>query len=393
MVQTGLFQLTRQPQLSRAISGRVGYLCHSASVDTELGHGVEVMKRVFGDRLRALFAPQHGLATDVQDNMIESPHFFHPHYQLPVYSLYSETRIPTSEMLSEIDHLVIDLQDNGARVYTYIWTMVLAMEACGKAGIPVTVLDRPNPLGGEKVEGNLSDIRFQSFIGWLPLPMRHGMTMGEIARMAVHAWGISCDLNVIPMQGWHRGQYFDQTGLPWVLPSPNFPSLDTALVYTGTVLFEGTNLSEGRGTTRPFELIGHPAMQPFQFVESFHLTLDRFGLGCCRLRPATFIPTFDKYAGQACNGFQLHVTDRQAFRPWLTGQLLLRELCAHMGARFAWREPPFEYVADKWPIDLLNGTDQLRYWVEGQGSLEALLDMEQEGRAVFMEEREGGLMY
>ena len=392
-VQTGLARLTVEAKLQHRLSGRIGYLCHSASVGPGVTPGPTAMKRLLGDRLKALFAPQHGLATDAQDNMIESPHFFHSHYQLPVYSLYSETRAPTPEMLADIDTLVVDLQDNGARPYTYIWTMVLALEACGRAGVEVVVLDRPNPLGGERVEGLISSADFRSIIGWHPMPIRHGMTAGEIAHYAQAYWGADCQLEVIPMKGWMRSMYFDDTGLPWVMPSPNFPSLDTALVYTGAVIIEGTNLSEGRGTTRPFELIGHPGLDAHRFVEECEGAMARSGIKGCALRPATFVPTFDKYKGVPCHGFQLHVTDRHTFRPWLTGQWLLRELYHHLSDGFAWRQPPFEYVFDRLPIDLLNGTDQLRFWVEERGAMEGLLAMEAEGRAAFLEKREAVLLY
>lgn len=391
--QTGLARLVSESKWQEKLPGRLAYLCHSASVDERLEHGAAVLKRLFGKRLAALFAPQHGLATDAQDNMIESPHFFHRHFQLPVYSLYSETRAPTPEMLAGIDSLVIDLQDNGVRVYTYIWTMALAMEACGKAGIPVIVLDRPNPLGGQRVEGNISELEYRSIIGWLPLPMRHGMTAGEIARFAVKYWSIGCELTVIPMQGWQRYMPFEATGLPWVFPSPNFPSPLTARVYPGTVLVEGTSLSEGRGTVRPFELIGHPHLNPYSFVEECHSSMEAAGIRGCRLRPATFVPTFDKFEGQACNGFQLHLTDGESFRPWLAGQWLLRELYRRLGERFAWRQPPFEYVYDQLPIDLLNGSEGPRRWVERQGSVEELLALESRGREEYLERREEVLLY
>lgn len=391
--QTGLARLAADPQWRDKLPGRIGYLCHSASVNEQLEHGAAVMKRRFGKRLKALFAPQHGLATDAQDNMIESPHFFHRYFQLPVYSLYSETRVPTPEMLAEIDHLVIDLQDNGARVYTYIWTMVLAMEACGRAGVSVTVLDRPNPMGGRRVEGNISETEFRSIIGWFPLPMRHGMTAGEIALYAQKHWGIDCELQVVSMQGWRRSMPFEATGLPWVQPSPNFPSLDTAGVYPGTVLFEGASLSEGRGTTRPFELIGHPRLDAYGFTAHCHDAMEKAGLKGCRLRPVTFVPTFDKYADKACHGFQLHITDPVAFRPWLAGQWLLRELYREMGEHFAWRQPPFEYIHDKLPIDLLNGSDKPRVWVENQGTIEELLALEAEGWEAFLEKRREALLY
>jgi len=393
MVQTGLDRLLQEPSLQHQIHGNIAYLCHSASVDASAQHGVIGLKAVFGERLKALFAPQHGFATDAQDNMIESAHFFHPYFQVPVYSLYSETRVPTPSMLEGIDCLIVDLQDCGARVYTYIWTLVLAMEACAHAGIEVVVLDRPNPLGGTRVEGNISDIRFRSIIGWYPLPMRHGMTIAEVARYAVQHWGINARLRVVPMMGWIRESSFAQSGLPWVLPSPNFPSTDTAQVYPGTVLFEGSSLSEGRGTTRPFELIGHPQLAAYPFADFFAERLHHPALQGAVLRTAVFIPTFDKYAGQTCNGFQIHVRDPHTFLPWTFGQALMQALYQFMGPDFTWRQPPFEYVYDRLPTDLLNGSDQPRLWIEQQGTLEDLHAIEQQGYPAFLAQRQSVLMY
>lgn len=393
MIKTGLAVLLQEENLQQQIRGNIGYLCHSASVDAQARHGVYGLKALFGPRLKALFAPQHGFATDAQDNMIESPHFFHPYFQIPVYSLYSETRVPTPEMLKGIDTLIVDLQDNGCRVYTYIWTLVLALEACARAEVEVVVLDRPNPLGGLRIEGNISDLRFRSFIGWNALPMRHGMTIGEVARYAVAHWDIPARLRVVPMRGWARDMPFLQTGLPWVLPSPNFPTLDTAQVYPGTVLFEGTSLSEGRGTTRPFELIGQPGLPAYEFADFFHRKiLDTLPEAGAVLRPATFVPTFDKYAGAPCPGFQVHVTDT-AFRPWTFGQVLLQALYRFMGKDFAWRQPPFEYVYDRLPIDLLNGSDLPRLWVEQQGTISELREMEQQDYTRFLAQRQSVLMY
>ena len=392
-VDTGLARLLADSSLQARMQGNIGYLCHSASVTPGLEHGALALKRLFGPRLKALFAPQHGSATDAQDNMIESPHFFHPFLQLPVYSLYSETRVPTPQMLEPIDTLIIDLQDNGTRVYTYIWTMVLALEACAKAGVRVVILDRPNPLGGIRVEGPISEMAFRSFIGWRPLPMRHGMTIGEVARFASAHWGMDVPLEVVPMSGWRRAFGFSECGLPWVLPSPNFPTPDTAWVYPGTVLLEGTNISEGRGTTRPFELIGHPNLQAFPFCESFNQRLDKRGLKGCILRPAAFIPTFDKFQGQVCQGFQVHVTDPSACNPWELGQWLLHSLFRELGPAFAWRQPPFEYVDDILPIDLLNGNAQLRGWVETQGALDELRHIQYLGYPEFMDRRSEVLLY
>jgi uncharacterized protein YbbC (DUF1343 family) len=389
VIMIGLNVFHADAGLLKKYSGRVGYLCHSASIDALGRQGIFLMMEIFGERLKALFSPQHGLATDVQDNMLESPHFFHSHYQLPVYSLYSETRAPTDAMLDGLDHLFIDLQDVGARTYTYIYTMLQTMVACAKKGIDVVVLDRPNPIGGEVVEGNVLDPAFTSFVGLLPLPMRHGMTIGEIARL----WEGDCRLEVVPMQGWRRSMYFEDTGLPWVLPSPNFPSIDTGLVFPGTVIFEATNISEGRGTVKPFEIFGHPKLDALGMLSRLEAVFGENGLGGFFLRPVTFMPVFDKYQDQPCNGYQIHVTDRGRFRPWRVGQILCREFYHHLGDNFSWRQPPFEYEYEKMPIDILNGTDKLRKWVEKNGPAEELEYYEMESMASFMERREKALLY
>lgn len=404
MLKTGLHRITSEVALHSLLRGRIGYLCHSASVDPNLRHGADILHTVLKTRLTALFSPQHGLHTDAQDNMIESPHFTHPRYGIPVFSLYSETREPTPEMLSHIDTLVIDLQDCGARVYTYIWTMVLALKACAKAGIPVVILDRPNPLNGVSVEGNLSSPAFASFIGLHPLPMRHAMTMGELAHYAVRFWSIPAEVSVVGVTGWDRNQGFSGSALPWVLPSPNLATPDTLQVYPGTVLFEGTTLSEGRGTVRPFELFGHPAVRQVAWLADLQLALDRAGCARFRLRPHTFVPTFEKWQGKTCYGYQLHVIpshepDQPADRivhcesagAWTATQVLLRELFRHLGDDFAWRQPPFEYIYDRMPIDILNGTDRLRHWVEANAHADELQAIAADGRETFLEQRRDAL--
>lgn len=399
-ILTGLDRVQVEPDTLRDISGRIGYLCHSASVDRNLNHGADILFQLFGKQLTALFAPQHGLYTDAQDNMIESPHFEHPVYRIPVFSLYSETREPTSEMLSLIDTLIIDLQDSGVRVYTYIWTMVLTLKACAKASKKIVILDRPNPLNGETIEGNLLDIEFSSFIGLHPLPMRHGLTLGEVARFAVKYWNIPADVTIIDVKGFNRSDngviscgVVTPNKLPWVLPSPNLSTPETLKLYTGTVLFEGTQISEGRGTVRPFELFGHPKLKADAWKDHLQQTLSDAGYDSIRLRPHTFVPTFEKWSGVTCFGYQIHII-REFELPvtssrltnyinvgdtliqnrgiWTAVQLILRELYHLMGADFEWRQPPFEYVQDRMPIDILNGTDQIRKWIEDRGSLNEL---------------------
>ncbi|MCB0530336.1 MAG: DUF1343 domain-containing protein [Saprospiraceae bacterium] len=389
-VRTGLDRLAGR---ETRIKGRVAYLCHNASIDSRCREGLAVVQELFGPRLAAVFSPQHGLFSDAQDNMIESDHFVHPHFKIPVFSLYSETRAPTDEMLDGIEHVIVDLQDAGCRAYTFMYTMTLMMEACGRRDIEVIVLDRPNPIGGIEVEGAVLDMDFASFIGRHPMPMRHGMTIGEIARMANEHWGISCPLKVVEMEGWQRAMYFGETGLPWAFPSPNMPHLDTALVFPGTVVLEGTNLSEGRGSTRPFELFGHPALRPHACFSQITDVFKDVPLEGFALRPLYFQPTFDKHAGHTCGGFQLHVTDRQRFKPWHTGQFLLRALYEVMRSDFEWRQPPFEYEETILPIDILNGTDRLRRWVTQSGDWPSLIAIEAEGMNDFMAQRESVLLY
>lgn len=373
-VLTGLEHLITNHGLAQKLYGNVGYLCHSASVDSRFNHGAIHFKTLFKDRFKKIFSPQHGLVGDVQDNMVESGHFHHPHFDLPVYSLYSETRIPTSEMLDGLDHIAVDLQDVGTRVYTFISTLMYLMEACGKRGIEVIILDRPNPIGGSLIEGNILDSKFASFVGLHPLPMRHGMTMGEVARWAQKYCSIACELQVIPMQGWKRNNFFEATELPWIPPSPNIPTVDSTFPFVGTVLFEGTQISEGRGTTRPLEIVGHPQFDPWKHQDQIkELTQELDGFV---LRPCHFRPTFQKHAQVTCGGYHIHVTDRQAFRPWRLAQLLCQYFYHNIDG-FAWKEPPYEYEYERLPIDLINGTDQLRMWVEQNQGLPQLELIEQ----------------
>src|SRR6187200_3201313 len=304
---------------SRLKGARVGIVCNHASLDRGFLHIVDRLAAAPDVTLAAIFGPQHGFRSDVQDNMIETAHTDDVTRKVPVYSLYSETREPTAAMLAGLDFLVIDLQDIGARIYTYIYTMANCLRACARHGIPVIVCDRPNPIGGNAVEGALLVKGFESFVGQFEIPMRHGMTMGEIARLFNEVFGLGAALEVVKMEGWQRRMYADETDLPWVMPSPNIPTLDTAIVYPGTVLFEGTMLSEGRGTTRPFELVGAPGVQ----AESFARAMNALDLPGVVFRPTVFEPTFQKHARTACGGCQLHVTDRTAFRPVETGVALI----------------------------------------------------------------------
>jgi len=384
-VLTGLEVLERaRPRWLRG--RRVGLLMHPASVTAAFVSAREVVRDLCGARLRALFGPQHGIAGEKQDNMVESAHQRDADLGIPIHSLYSETRAPTAGMLEEIDLLLVDLQDVGTRVYTFEWTTALALEACAAAGKQVVVLDRPNPLGGETVEGNLVRPGYTSFVGLYPVPMRHALTLGELAalvnrRMAgedgpparrTDGIGIRCpgrcDLTVVPMRGWRRRQLFPDTGLPWVLPSPNMPTFDTAMVYPGQVLIEGTNLSEGRGTTRPFEIFGAPWID----LKRVRRRFEARRLPGLVLRAHDFEPTFHKWAGLPCHGFQIQVTDRAAFRPYRTTLALLQDIIGEHREHFAWKQPPYEYVTDRLPIDVLLGDPAVREALESGADLGVL---------------------
>lgn len=356
-VTLGLERLLDSGSLSGA---RVGLVCNPASVDRSLRHAADRVAGAAGVQLAALFGPQHGYRSDVQDNMIESGHEQDAVRRIPVYSLYSETREPTAAMLAGLDALVIDLQDIGVRIYTFIYTMANCLRACRTHGLRAIVCDRPNPIGGLAIEGPTLVPGYESFVGQFPIPLRHGLTIGELARLFNEVYGIGCDLEVIPMDGWNRADYFDATCLPWVMPSPNMPTLDTAIVYPGAVLFEGTRMSEGRGTTRPFELIGAP------WIDARRLTdrLNAQDIPGVHFRAVEFQPTFHKYESQTCGGCQIHVLDRESFRPVLAAVALLGECRAHNPTAFEWREPPYEYEHTKMPIDILSGSDQLRRQIE-----------------------------
>jgi uncharacterized protein YbbC (DUF1343 family) len=344
----------------RLAGTRAGIVCNHASLDRGFRHIVDRLAAADELTLAAIFGPQHGFRSDVQDNMIETPHASDPGRRVPIYSLYSETREPTPEMLKSIDVLVVDLQDVGARIYTYIYTMANCMRACARYRVPVIVCDRPNPIGGVDVEGARLVPGFESFVGQFPIPMRHGMTIGELARLFNDVFAIGADLDVVRMEGWRRDMYADQTGLPWVMPSPNMPTLDTAIVYPGTVLFEGLMISEGRGTTRPFELVGAPWIE----AERFARDMNALGLTGVHFRPAVFEPTFQKHAKQTCGGCQIHVTARHLFKPVLVGIALAGMFWRTNPTKFAWRQPPYEYEHDKMPIDILAGSDALRQQIE-----------------------------
>jgi uncharacterized protein YbbC (DUF1343 family) len=321
--------------------------------------------------------------------MIETAHADDKRRKVPIFSLYSETREPTPAMLDLIDVLVIDIQDVGARIYTFIYTMANCLRAAARKGLPVIVCDRPNPIGGVAIEGPMLEKDFESFVGQFPIPMRHGMTIGELARLFNERHGIGAKLEVVPMEGWSRGMYWDETGLPWVMPSPNMPTLDTAIVYPGTVLFEGTMLSEGRGTTRPFELIGAPWIDG----EELASRMNAIGLEGAHFRPAIFEPTFQKHARATCGGVQIHVTERNAFEPVKAGVALMRECNEMAPDRFAWRPPPYEYEHGKMPIDILAGSQALREQIAARMPLADIVASWRDGEAEFAKIRAPYLLY
>lgn len=349
----------------RLRGARVGIVCNHASVDQAFRHIVDRLAAAAEVRVTAIFGPQHGFRSDVQDNMVETPHRDDAVRRVPVYSLYSETREPTADMLRDVDVLVVDLQDIGARIYTYVYTMANCLRAAARHRLPVIVCDRPNPIGGLQVEGALLAPGFESFVGQFPIPMRHGMTIAELAALFNEHFGIGASLEIAKMERWHRRVYADGTGLPWVMPSPNMPTLDTAIVYPGTVLFEGIMLSEGRGTTRPFELVGAPGID----ADRFAAAMNALELPGVYFRPAIFEPTFQKHARQTCGGCQIHVIHRDEFRPVITGVALIQMFHRFDRANFAWRQPPYEYEREKLPIDILAGSDVLRRDIESDAPL------------------------
>lgn len=367
----------------------VGLVVNAASVDSHLRHVVDRFRNTKGVNVKALFGPQHGIWGEMQDNMVEWEEFRDKKTGLPAYSLYGKTREPLPEMLEGIDCLVIDLPDVGARYYTFVWTMALCLQACKKYNVSCMILDRPNPINGEKIEGPILELEFSSFVGLYPLPIRHGMTMGELALYLNREFGIHCDLTFIPMEGWKREMWYEATGLPWVMPSPNMPTIDTAVVYPGMALVEGTNLSEGRGTTRPFEIFGGPDIDPYELVDA----LKKEHLPGVTFRPLYFIPTFQKHQGKLCGGAQIHVIDRNAFLPVLTGVAIIRTIFHLYPETFKWRKPPYEYEEEKLPFDILSGTENLRLHIEGGSSLEDIFQSWNEGVTDFMTRRTPYLLY
>jgi uncharacterized protein YbbC (DUF1343 family) len=368
---------------------RVGLVANQASVDHKFSHVADLFHEHPEINLTALFGPQHGIRGDVQDNMIETAHAMDRKTGVPVYSLYSETREPTAEMLRDVDIIVFDLQDVGTRIYTFVYTMANCMRAAKKLGKKVIVCDRPNPIGGVEIEGAVLDPAFASFVGQFPIATRHGMTVCELARMFNEQFGIGCELECVTMSGWSRALWYDETDGPWVLPSPNMPTVDTAGVFPGTVHLEGTQMSEGRGTTRPFEIVGAPYID----AEDYAAALLDLNLPGVYFRSSVFLPTFQKHAGKPCGGVQIHVTDRQKFKPAITGIAIVKTAFNMYRKDFRWKDPPYEYEYDRNPFDLIAGTDKVREAIEHGAPLSEIEASWKQPLADFGRDRARFLLY
>ena len=380
IVQTGLEHFLKSPP--KWVAGaRLGLLCNPASVDRKFNHARLAIQQRFANKLKALYSPQHGFFAEKQDNMIESAHSVDPVLNLPVYSLYGKTRKPTKSMLDPIDVLLVDLQDVGTRVYTFIYTLSYCLEAAKTLDKKVVVLDRPNPINGKTLEGNCLNPKYHSFVGRYILPMRHALTIGELAKLFNEHFEIGCDLEIISMKGWRRSMFFNQTGLPWVAPSPNLPSPVSTMVYPGQVLWEGTNVSEGRGTTLPFEQFGAPYLNPVKIVAS----IDDRSIPGIVLRPVVFEPTANKWQTQPCRGFQIHITDPERYRPYETSLRLLQAILLQHEKTFEWKQPPYEYETQRLPIDLIIGDRQIRKRIENMESIDSLAESWQSGLDEFAE--------
>ena len=388
-VRPGLEVLLDDP---RPIAGKkIGLVTNQSAVTSDLRHAVRLLHAGRGWKLIALFGPEHGIWGEAQD-MEGVEQSVDPMTGLTVYSLYGRSEkdlAPRREVLKTLDALVIDLQDIGSRYYTFIYTMALCMREAAHIGLPVIVLDRPNPIDGVHLEGNIREEKYSSFVGMFPLPTRHGMTPGELARYFNNVFKLNSNLTVIPMKGWRRGMWWGDTGLPWVIPSPNMPTVFTATVYPGMCLVEGTNLSEGRGTTHPFEFFGAPWLEPFKLAEK----LNAIGLPGVRFRPHYFLPKFQKHSGKVCGGVELHVTNRWAFEPYRTGLWCVKTARDANPEKFDWRRETYEFVSDRLAIDLLAGSDRYRLLVENGGNVDDWVSEWEEQLRDFAGTREEHLLY
>jgi len=388
--KTGLERLLEDPRRWLG-SARVGLVANPTTIDRRFRHAIDLLHAHPEVKLALLFGPEHGIRGAAQD-MIHVGDARDPVTHLPEVSLYGPTfasLTPRAEHLARIDVLVFDIQDVGARYYTYAATMALCMKAAAAAGVKVVVLDRPNPIGGGQVEGGGLDPGLENFCGLYPVPQRHGMTVGELARLYNTAFGIGCELEVVACEGWKRAQYYDQTGLPWVMPSPNMPTLDTAIVYPGLCLLEATNISEGRGTTRPFELLGAP------FIDGPALAaeLDDYGLEGAVFRPCMIEPTFHKHARQPCGGVQIHVVERSRFDSYRTGLAVLAAVRSLWPDEFAWRTEAYEFRSDVPAIDLLTGHASVREGIDAIASFDEIVRRAGSGAEIYTAARESVLIY
>lgn len=398
-VRTG-FDVLKTMNFSALNGAKVGILANAASVDSSLRHLVDLLFESRVCSIVRIFAPEHGFRGALQD-MVEVETIRDPVTGVPVISLYGNSErslYPSRELLDDLDVLVVDLPDIGTRYYTFAQTLGYAMSVCRDARVKVIVLDRPNPVGGEQVEGVGLAARCRSFCGYAPVANRHGLTLGELAQIMNDGFGegdcaipsINCDLIIVPVEGWERRQYFDQTGLPWVMPSPNMPSLETALVYPGTCLFEATNMSEGRGTTRPFELVGAPFIDGPAWAKQ---TMEETELEGAALRPVDFIPQFGKWHHKACHGVQIHVTDREKFKPFRWGLALINAAARHYPTEFAWRDQPYEFVANVPAIDLLFGNHEFRKAIDTRTPLAKIIAQLVDFEKNYAEARKSFLLY
>ena len=381
-VKAGVDILLENPE-KHLRGSRVGLVTNPTGATGDLTPTLDALYSHPCVELKAVFGPEHGARGDVQD-ALPVGHSIDPSTGLPVYSLYGEFMKPTAEMLEGVDALVLDIQDVGARFYTYTSTLTYSLQAAAEHGVSLIVLDRPNPVNGLAVEGNILEPEFKSFVGLHPIPMRHGLTMGELARFVNQE--IGADLTVVPMRGWRRGMWFDETGLPWVQPSPNIPTLDTATVYPGACLFEGVNVSEGRGTTHPFECLGAPWIDG----ERWAAELNGLGLGGVRFRACSFTPTFSKYDGQRCVGVQLHVLDRSSFKPVETALHMLAAVLRLWPEEFRWLEPSYDRRRH---FDLLAGTSKTREALGRGTPVQEIVDGWREKLEEFDEMRQDFLIY
>src|SRR5689334_7549645 len=387
-IKLGLERLL-DDRIASVKNARVGLVCNQASVDNSFQHAADLLFDHPAINLTTLFGPQHGIRGDVQDNMIETGHARDRRTGLPIYSLYSETREPTDEMLNDVDVMLVDLQGVGCRIYTFAYTMANCMRVAARLGKKVVVCDRPNPIGGEQVAGNVTEAGHESFVGQYLLPTRHGMTMGELARLFNDHFGIGCELEVVELGGWSRDLWYGDTDGPWVLPSPNIPTPNSCKVFPGTVHLEGTQMSEGRGTTRPFELVGAPYVEADQYASE----LMKLNLPGVLFRASVFMPTFQKHGGKACGGVQIHVTDREAFEPVQTGIAIVKTAYDMYPNDFRWKDPPYEYEYTRNPFDVISGTTKLREQIERGDSLEAIVDSWQPRLDEFRAVRQSYLLY